>query len=289
MRVNLLEEKGMIESPPINGKLVRLVTTDDGYGVDVLDAESYAVLEAFHFTKMGDAMRDYQVRLRSARINEDESTCDDCDATGSFTDGTLMGIGKDMSEKVVCEDCITNSSDLAIAVANDEASVPTLDDGVTPVDEVEPIHFISSCGEVYVNADGSLHKKSELSDYLVHIAKIDMEEWIAWGQRCGISCDCGDVLEVAYWDKDGEWHEPDWNFRAGVFNTDTEDAKQIIKNQKAWIRTYRKTPEPEPKRFKIYGDEYPEIWAHFKGYDYNPKFEEELIVQFHNHRESRDH
>ncbi len=295
MRVNLLEEGGQIISPIYNDQYAVLGRDDEGYIVSIFVNKSglceYAPCEGDdlheeHCTTMLDAMQEYQKCLRKIRSGpphkdeDDESTCDDCNATGSFTDGTLMGIGKDMSEKVVCEDCITNSSDLAIAVANDEVVHPT---------EQEPIHLISSCGEVYVNADGSIHKKSELSDYLLNIAKIDMEEWIAWGQRCGISCDSGDVLEVAYWDKDGEWHEPDWDFRAGVFNTDTEDAKQIIKNQKAWIRTYRKQPEPEPKRFKIYGDEYPEIWAHFKGKDYNPKFEEELIVQFHNHRESRDH
>jgi hypothetical protein len=115
-----------------------------------------------HLTKYGKHSFLVQTPQRD---EEGESTCDDCDATGSFSDGTLMGIGKNMSEKVVCGDCITNSSDLA--VANDEV--------------------------------------------------------------------------------------------------------------------------PPPKRFKIHGDEYPEIWAHFMGKDYNPKFEEELVVQFHNHRESRDH
>jgi hypothetical protein len=115
-----------------------------------------------HLTKYGKHSFLVQTPQRD---EEGESTCDDCDATGSFSDGTLMGIGKNMSEKVVCGDCITNSSDLA--VANDEV--------------------------------------------------------------------------------------------------------------------------PPPKRLKIHGDEYPEIWAHFMGKDYNPKFEEELVVQFHNHRESRDH
>lgn len=373
MRVNLLEEGGQIESPPINGKLVRLVTTDRGYGVDILDAESYAVLEAFQHNKMMDAMLDYQTQLG------------------------------------VIRNTINNSSDLAIAVANDEVVYPS---------KPYPMHFISSCGEVYVNSDGSINEKSKLSDYLLNIAKFDMDEFWSWDQRVGLDSDCGDTLELAYWDKDGVYHQPDWSFREHICPATKEDAKRAIDNQKAWIRTYRpvqndetirpqekrepklrhvwveynvinwedkemtkvgavfppvvvddpssldegfwkgmkegdmktehyaeawdgehsmndthgkpvgipcsysrcymvtrKTdeeilkdfkpkwfvddpcdevgnlppPEPEPKRYKIYGDEYPEIWAHFKGHDYNPKFEEELVVQFHNHRESRDH
>ena len=121
MRVNLLEESGMIESPSINGRLVRLQKTADGFGVDVLDAESYAVLEAFHFTMMGDAMRDYQVRLRSIR------------------------------EMYIYANDINNSSDLAIAVANDEVVHPS---------SPKIMHFISSCGEVYVNADGTINAVS---------------------------------------------------------------------------------------------------------------------------------
>ncbi len=115
-----------------------------------------------------------------------------------------------------------------------------------------PMHFISSCGELYLNSDGSINEKSELSDYLLDVAMFDMVEFWSWEQRVGGDRDCGDSLELAYWDKDGVYYEPDWAYRKNIAHG-LVDAKQVIEKQKAWIRTYRpvqndETIRPQEKR-----------------------------------------
>ena len=48
----------------------------------------------------------------------------------------------------------------------------------------QPIHFISSHGELYVNQDGTVSDKSDLSDWLLDIAKVDIAESVTtqWKQ-----------------------------------------------------------------------------------------------------------
>ena len=77
----------------------------------------------------------------------------------------------------------------------------------------QPIHFISSHGELYVNQDGTVSDKSDLSDWLLDIAKVDIAEWFTWTTKHGIKSDCGDVLELAYWDKSGNYIQADLDFR----------------------------------------------------------------------------
>ena len=76
----------------------------------------------------------------------------------------------------------------------------------------QPIHFISSHGELYVNQDGTVSDKSDLSDWLLDIAKVDIAEWFTWTTKHGIKSDCGDVLELAYWDKSGNYIQADLDF-----------------------------------------------------------------------------
>ena len=77
----------------------------------------------------------------------------------------------------------------------------------------QPIHFISSHGELYVNQDGTISGKSDLSDWLLNIAKVDIDEWFTWTNKHNIKSDCGDVLELAYWDKSGNYIQADLDFR----------------------------------------------------------------------------
>jgi hypothetical protein len=77
----------------------------------------------------------------------------------------------------------------------------------------QPIHFISSNGELYVNQDGTISDKSDLSDWLLDIAKVDIAEWFTWTAKHNIESDCGDVLELAYWDKSGNYIQADLDFR----------------------------------------------------------------------------
>ena len=77
----------------------------------------------------------------------------------------------------------------------------------------QPIHFISSHGELYVNQDGTISDKSDLSDWLLDIAKVDIAEWFTWTAKHNIKSDCGDVLELAYWDKSSNYIQADLDFR----------------------------------------------------------------------------
>lgn len=77
----------------------------------------------------------------------------------------------------------------------------------------QPIHFISSHGELYVNQDGTISDKSDLNDWLLDIAKVDIAEWFTWTNKHNIKSDCGDVLELAYWDKSGNYIQADLDFR----------------------------------------------------------------------------
>ena len=253
MRVNLLEEGGKIISPVYNDQYAVLSSNggDEGYIVSIFVNKSglceYAPcdgddLHSEHCTTMLDAMQEYQKCLHKIRSGPPYGAVDDKECTtpdgykfyqaptGEWTDGDLT---------------INNSSDLAIAVANDEVVHPS----------IYPMHFISSCGEVYVNADGTINEKSKLSDYLLNIVKFDMEEFWSWDQRVGLDSDCGDTLELAYWDNDGVYHQPDWSYREHICPATKEDAKQAIEKQKSWIRTYRPllemkidTMRPQEKR-----------------------------------------
>lgn len=75
------------------------------------------------------------------------------------------------------------------------------------------IHFVSSHGELYINQDGTVSDKSDLSDWLLDINKVDIDEWKTWTNKHNIESDCGDVLELAYWDKSGDYIEADLDFR----------------------------------------------------------------------------
>ena len=76
------------------------------------------------------------------------------------------------------------------------------------------IHFCSSHGELYINNDGTIDRdRSELDDWLLTIERVNLAEWINWTQESGIGTDCGDCLELGFWDTDGDYQEPDWVWR----------------------------------------------------------------------------
>ena len=77
----------------------------------------------------------------------------------------------------------------------------------------QPIHFISSHGELYIHQDGTVSEKSDLSDWLLDIDKVDINEWKTWTNKHNIDSDCGDVLELAYWDKSDNYIQADLDFR----------------------------------------------------------------------------
>lgn len=104
--------------------------------------------------------------------------------------------------------------------------------------------FDSSHGELIINQHGDVLPKSELSDWLLGIEKVDVEELVHYYILNGFGnelCD-GDVLDFGYWDKEGKYIEPDYYFREKTFHNQKftdEQVKEAIDKSKEWIKKYR--------------------------------------------------
>jgi len=104
-------------------------------------------------------------------------------------------------------------------------------------------HFISSCGDLFIDDYGNVLPQSDLTDWLLDIGKVDVEELIHYFQLNGFDgLDDGDVLDFGYWDKNGEYHKPDITWRIETFhnqNFTTEKVNEVIEKSKEWIKKYR--------------------------------------------------
>jgi len=104
-------------------------------------------------------------------------------------------------------------------------------------------HFISSFGDLFIDDYGNVLPQSDLSDWLLDIGKVDVEELIHYFQLNGFDgLDDGDVLNFGYWDKNGEYHKPEIKWRIENFhnqNFTTEKVNEVIEKSKEWIKKYR--------------------------------------------------
>jgi len=120
--------------------------------------------------------------------------------------------------------------------------------------ELIPMEFISSNGTLYVNEDGTIHPDSDRDDWLGTIHRVDIEELDNY-----LSCydlplaQGGDVLDFAYWDKDGVYHLPSRQWREDTFHrvivdSDPDEAKaywtkeriqEVIDESFEWIKRNR--------------------------------------------------
>lgn len=82
---------------------------------------------------------------------------------------------------------------------------------ITPL-IMKTVEFRSSNGTLVVNMEGHvIPEKSELSDYLMDIVKVDLVEMLKFEKSIGNELfDWGsyDILNVGYWNKDGSYEEP---------------------------------------------------------------------------------
>ena len=82
-------------------------------------------------------------------------------------------------------------------------------------EELIPMQFDSSFGILLVNEDGTIHEDSDFdTSWLSDIHKVDIEELDnyylskGWDKTKG-----GDVLEFGWWDKEGNYNEPNKKWR----------------------------------------------------------------------------
>lgn len=128
---------------------------------------------------------------------------------------------------------------------------------LTPIELPEPKQyaFESSHGNLVVDEDGvpileecSFDDPDDADCWIKHsIAKVDLVELANYYKVCGhaeeIDLD-GDVLDFGYWDKEGEYHVPDANWRVDIFhnvNRTPEQQAKDIKKAEIWVETYRLT------------------------------------------------
>ena len=106
--------------------------------------------------------------------------------------------------------------------------------------------FQSSCGELVVDENGLVNtEKSELDDWLLDIAKVDMIELSNYYKICGhkenIDLD-GDVLDFGFWNKEGIYNPPPKSWRIDIFhNCDKSSIEQLkdIDIAEKWIKENR--------------------------------------------------
>jgi hypothetical protein len=102
------------------------------------------------------------------------------------------------------------------------------------------IQFISSNGILVVNEKGEvIIKESDLSDWLLTIKKVDIEEIDNYLSLNGFgSCEGGDVLDFGYWDKENVYHTPSKSWRIDTFhNQDFEENKiiEVVSKSFDWL------------------------------------------------------
>jgi|TARA_R100000479_G_scaffold115084_3_gene58376 hypothetical protein len=122
--------------------------------------------------------------------------------------------------------------------------------------ELIPMEFESSHGTLYVNEDGTIHpsSKESASDWLLNIERVDIEELDNYLTYYDLPlAEGGDVLDFAYWDKDGVYHLPSRQWREDTFHrvsvdSDPDEAKahwteerinQVIEQSFEWIKNNR--------------------------------------------------
>jgi hypothetical protein len=106
-----------------------------------------------------------------------------------------------------------------------------------------PMEFESSNGILLVNEDGTINKDSELSEWLLEIQKVDIEELDNYYKIQGLElCDGGDVLDFGWWDKKGNYNQPEKSWRLETFHRQDmseKKIKNIVKQSFDWINKNR--------------------------------------------------
>jgi len=122
--------------------------------------------------------------------------------------------------------------------------------------ELIPMEFISSHGTLYVNEDGTINNiewedSYDESSWLLDIERVDIEELDNYLSYYDFElADGGDVLDFAYWDKNGVYHLPNKQWREDTFHKvpisdeekkfwTSEEIMKVIDKSFNWIKENR--------------------------------------------------
>jgi len=122
--------------------------------------------------------------------------------------------------------------------------------------EIIPMEFISSNGTLYVNEDGTINNiewedSYDESSWLLDIERVDIEELDNYLSYYDFElADGGDVLDFAYWDKNGVYHLPSRQWREDTFHKvpisdeekkfwTSEEIMKVIDKSFNWIKENR--------------------------------------------------
>lgn len=109
--------------------------------------------------------------------------------------------------------------------------------------ELIPMEFESSNGTLLVNKNGTIDKNSDLSDWLLDIEKVDIEELDNYYKLNGLKiCEGGDVLDFGWWDKKGNYNKPEKDWRLETFHKQglsSKKVKKIVEESFNWIEKNR--------------------------------------------------
>ena len=157
----------------------------------------------------------------------------------------LEGIDGQTMEYIVKELCMVEQLfKQTILTMSDEQLDRMLDERKTAENSNEtPYHFISSHGDLFIDKFGNVLPQSDLSDWLLDIDNVDVEELIHYLQLNGFDgLHDGDVLDFGYWDMNGEYHKPHIGHRKDNFHNQdfryTQIEEVITKNEQ-WLNKYR--------------------------------------------------
>lgn len=118
------------------------------------------------------------------------------------------------------------------------------------------LEFISSHGTLYVNEDGTINNiewedSYDESSWLLDIERVDIEELDNYLSYYDFElADGGDVLDFAYWDKNGVYHLPSRQWREDTFHKvptsdeekkfwTSEEVMKVIDKSFNWIKENR--------------------------------------------------
>jgi len=116
--------------------------------------------------------------------------------------------------------------------------------------------FISSHGTLCVNEDGTINSiewedSYDESSWLLDIERVDIEELDNYLSYYDFElADGGDVLDFAYWDKNGVYHPPSRQWREDIFHKvpisdeekkfwTSEEIMKVIDKSFNWIKENR--------------------------------------------------
>jgi len=122
--------------------------------------------------------------------------------------------------------------------------------------ELIPMDFISSHGTLCVNEDGTINSiewedSYDESSWLLDIERVDIEELDNYLSYYDFElADGGDVLDFAYWDKNGVYHPPSRQWREDIFHKvpisdeekkfwTSEEIMKVIDKSFNWIKENR--------------------------------------------------